>query len=64
MLIAQRPEKLPIGETMTGCCRRHSPGGGTLIIIVSTEPRLVPTQRVGNVVGSENFNISLNQNYK
>jgi hypothetical protein len=37
---------------MTGCVIRLSPDGGTLIIMVSTEPKLVPTQSVGKVDGS------------
>jgi hypothetical protein len=39
---------------MTGCVIRLSPGGGTLIMMVSTEPRFVPTQSVGKVDGSMN----------
>lgn len=43
----------PTKDTTTGCDERLS-GSGGLIIIVSTEPKLVPTQRVGvGVVGSE-----------
>lgn len=43
---------LPLVETMTGCvCRRSV--SGKLIIIVNTEPNVVPIHNVGsNVVGS------------
>lgn len=42
----------PTKETTTGCEERLS-GSGGLIIMVITDPRLVPTQRVGvSAVGS------------
>lgn len=46
---------VPQGETATGCDWRGSPRGGTLSITVSTEPRLVPTHNVGNVLASEKY---------
>lgn len=43
----------PHGATVTGCVLLDSPEGGRLIIIVSTDPTLVPIQRVGKFDGSE-----------
>lgn len=46
----------PTRDTATGCEERLS-GSGGLIIIVNTDPRLVPTHNVGiNIVGSEKQN--------
>lgn len=46
-------ENLPQGATVTGCVVLGSPEGGRLIIIVSTDPTLVPIQRVGKFEGSK-----------
>lgn len=46
------PFHLPQGLTATGWVARASPAGGTTIIRVRTEPRLVPTQSVGYAHGS------------
>jgi hypothetical protein len=43
----------PHGATVTGCVLLGSPEGGRLIIMVSTDPTLVPIQRVGKLDGSE-----------
>lgn len=46
---------IPNMDMATGCEERLSASGG-LIIIVKTDPRLVPTHRVGvNTVGSKNI---------
>ena len=40
---------LPLGDTMTGCVMRCSPGGGRFKTITRTDPRLVPTHKHGQV---------------
>lgn len=51
---------VPTNETTTGCDERLPESGG-LIIMVITDPRLVPTQREGvRTFGSEKKNIQIN----
>ena len=40
---------VPEGETMTRSVLRASPADGSVMEMTRIEPRLVPTQRVGNV---------------
>ena len=48
LIVEEEVSDLPLGETMTGCDLRASPSG-RFSDITSTEPRLVPTHKLGDV---------------
>lgn len=53
----------PLGETMTGCCKRWSPfKPGRLRLMTITEPRLVPTHKQGHVrLSAKAFRVGFNR---
>lgn len=51
-IIRVKVEILPLGETITGCVYLSSSVDEIVRRTISTDPRLVPTQRVGAVTKS------------